>query len=311
LLRRELPPADVVVLELWQLARATRGGESASSRARALQRVRAFGRHCPRGLLKATRTDVAAAVDAQARRRGLTRKDYVRTTGHHLTVSALRSFYAHAAGLVHDLQNPLAGLMLLPRRSMAVHPSRRAARLFESVLTCPRLDTRTAAIVFLLASGFTPSEVGRLRAEDLDLAALTVTLRRRGACWCVPLTDRTIAALRNYVLERGVGRHGWLFQPSAGPSGIRTGYYGVRAAVRRAASAAFPHDAKLRSRITPIGFRQIYLARIVRSRLRPVAIAELTRFAEVKTIRVYGGPSTTATARRELQRIARRFPRWI
>jgi site-specific recombinase XerD len=310
-----LLPADVDALSLWTAVRQTQG-ESPRSVERAAQRLRAFARSSQHGLLDATRADLFAFVSSWSRRRALPLKQFTRETTWQLTVAALRSFYAWAStrGLVDPRRSPVRGIYLPPRRTGATLIGPKDGPLYEALLVAPRLDRRARAMLYLLAHGLTQADVVNQRAEDLHLAAGVLVLRRGSVRWSVPLSRKTVGILRDYVLEHSlsVGTVGWLFPTRYGRRQQARPDV-VRDVVRRAARLTFPlpsQDAK-RRRICAVGFRQLYLRRLLRTRVTPECLAELTRFDRMESIRRYADAGTPARTRHELLRVVRRWSRWL
>jgi site-specific recombinase XerD len=313
-IRRELSPADVDALEVWCAVRRTRG-ESASSLRRAVQRVRSFGRHCPHGLLEATRGDVFAFASSWARRRALPLREFIRCTTWQASVSSLKSFFGWAAerGLIDAHRNPLRGIRLPPRRNLATLIGPKDGPLYEALLANPRLDRRARSMLLLVAHGLTQKDIVNSRVEDLDFAAGVLVLQRGRSRWSVPLTDKAVGVLRGYLIEHfgSVGPVGWMF-PARGRRQARPDV--VRDVVRRAAWRTFPlpsQEAK-RRRICAVGFRQLYLRRLLHTRIAPAFLPALARVDRLSTILRYAADiSTPARARRELLRVAGRWSHWL
>jgi integrase len=143
----------------------------------------------------------------------------------------------------------------------------------------------------LLSHGLLPREVRALRLEDLHVdVGVAVVRDARGLRprWRVPLTDRAIEALRAYA--GSLKRVGWLFPKRDGHGCASPAL--VRCAVATAARRAFPHtlQASKRRRITPIGFRHLFLRRVIRTRIDPAVIGDLTRFIHFSSVRRYVDP---------------------
>jgi hypothetical protein len=229
----------------------------------------------------------------------------------------LKEFYAWAVtgGLIDASRSPIRGIWLPPRRTMpATLVGPKDGRLYEALLANSRLDRRTRVMLLLLVHGLTQRDVVTLRSQDLDLSAGGLVLRHGRSSWFVPLTDKTVCILRDYTIEHAVtvGSVGWLFPSRNDRRQARPD--AVRNVVRRAAYATFPlpSQAAKRRRICAAGFRELYLRRLLCTRIMPKCLATLTRFKRMDSIRKFVDRNASpAHARHELVRVAARWPSWI
>jgi site-specific recombinase XerD len=308
---------DLDAIEKWQLARLAGGGESGKAVQREIQRVRSFAGHSPRGLLRATRSDFFAFSQAWARRRGVPLAQLTGSRTWRLTYRALRDFFGWAStkGLVDATRYPMRGIRVPPSRTsatMAIGP--KDGPLFEAVLSNPRLRRRERAMLLLLAHGLSAKDVVCGRIEDLDLHRGLLVVRHSRRVRSALLSNKTVALLGDYLLEhRGsLGPSGWLF-PLVRDARRPARPDVVRDVVRRAAASMFPHvfQAAKRRRITSSGFGELYLRRLVRTRVAPDCFAALAGFNRLDRIRRYARPDVMVRARRELQRVAGRWSDWL
>jgi integrase len=310
---------DADLIEAWSDELDLRGW-SRRSIERATRRVRAFARDTPNGLVRASKDDVVRFATSRARGRHLLLTQFTRTDSWRQSVWTLKLFYDWTVrhGYRPRSASPFQGLLVPPARPTGAVLGPRDAHLFEKTLHVAGLNVRERAILYLLAHGLTPAQVTAQRIEDVDILARHVTVRDRGRRWTVPLTDAAASVLLAHITTRCSSgeRVGWLFPVRAGRPklGGRRGLPAsiVGTVVHRAAALAFPlpSQAAKRRRVRPIGFRQLYLQRVIRTRITAAAILDLTRFSSTSSLRRFA-PNTPDEPRRELLRVARRFKHWL
>lgn len=286
-------------------------GWSASSIRRATNRVREFARATQRGLLYATRADVVALATRKGEARGLDAEALVRSDTWRQSVRTVRSFYRWAnkkrfLGLAPD---PTIGLNQVPPHPPSVRIRPRDGALYGLVIDAPRLGPRDRLVLILLAHGLIPQEVARLRIEDVNLPFEHLTVRGKRQSRVMPLSGRAIMRLTVWLRARKA-TSGFLFP---GRSSLLSAS-AVRAIVRRAAQLAFPSPGQqhLRRRIYALGFRHLFLLRVIRSRVPLECVRELTGVDRLSRLAPYSRPTRrTRTPQGEIARISGTWRRWI
>ena len=223
-------------------------GWSPASVRRASNRLRAFSRVTQAGLLRATRTDVAAFAEdcRQATDTDLMR--LIRSESWRQDIRTIRMFYRWARKTpVGVWGDPTVGIRQVPGRSPGVRIRARDSRLYEAVLNTVGLGDRDRLMIRLLSHGLTPQQVASLRTQDVILGR-HLAIGRAGHSRTLALSDRAILGLARWLRVRAV-QSPYLFPcPDLGEPISASA---VRAAVRRAAHLAFPRSDQqgLRSKI--------------------------------------------------------------
>lgn len=303
-----LPAADRYLLEKWGRFLLSAGWTVASVR-RARNRLRAFAGVTNRGLLHATKQDIVAFAQSWREAKGL--EHLLRTETWRQAVRAIRLFYRWAnrtyVGVASD---PTVGIRQAPGNPPGVRVRPRDGRLYEAVLNAPGLTPRNQSILALLALGLTPREVAYLAAECVNLSLRLISggyLRRR----TIPLSDRAVVRLVRWLsLRPGPSRYLFPGAPLQQPISVAT----VRAVVRSAARAAFPHPRQesLRRKIYATGLRHLYLMRVTHSRIALSCVQSLTGIDRLSRLeRFMHAPRQSADLTREFARMARRWPSWF
>jgi len=121
------------------------------------------------------------------------------------------------------------------------------------------------------------------------------------------LTEKIGTFLRQWLASRPFAAGDRVF------SGISVST--VRAVVRRAAAIAFPHPSQsaMRRRIHAVGLRDLFVARVIRSRVAAECLRDLTGVDRLTRLQPYIAQSgSDDRLRGELDRITRRWrPGWI
>jgi len=287
-------------------------GWSVSSARRAVARLRAFGRSSERGLLNADRADVVRYAQARAVATETDLPQLIRTEAWRQWVRAVRSFYRWLGENFQPApRDPTTGLWLPPSRSKNCRVTPRKERLYEKVLNAPVLSKRDQTVLYLLAHGILAKEISRLRIEDVDLARRRVVVRSRTER-IVPLSQKAVGHLRLWLtVHRHDGSRPTPLYPSY-RAGSCLSVSAIRAVVRRAAHAVFrgPGEEKRRRDIHAYGFREVFLARVARTRIAPGALRALTGVDRLSRLAI-NSCVAEELAHRDLARLVRRWPRWL
>jgi site-specific recombinase XerC len=299
-----LEPADEYLLGQWAEFLRLKNW-SPSSIQRALNRLRAVARDAKRGLCGVEKEDVAEFAHQRCVATGMTVATLVRSENWREMVRTIRTFYGWTRGRWTGVNaDPTVGLVSAPTRSRGPSLKARDGRLYERVLAAPGISCRDRAILFALAHGLTPGEVAHLPAQTLNLGSRHL-LVPSGQARVIPLTRKAVRYFAEWVATRWPSDE-LLF------SGI--GSSAIRAVVRRAAAATFPHPSqlRLRRRIYTNGFRDLFLLRAVVARVAPDCLRELTGVDRLSRLAPFAkAVSSFDRLSRELDRMTARRPGWI
>lgn len=126
------------------------------------------------------------------------------------TVTVIRSFYRAivAMGHLEPRDNPMVGfprIKAVPRKLPVVLDPEEVGRLLSAPRSTTVVGVRDRAMLSLLyATGIRASECATLKEGQVDLNALTVTVRGKGGHErTVPLNEQVTQRLREYVQVRG------------------------------------------------------------------------------------------------------------
>jgi integrase len=294
------------LLKEWGHSLLSAGWAPASAR-RATNRLRAYSRLTRAGLLYASRDDVVAFAQARGKTMKKDLMGLIRTEGWRQDIRTIRAFYRWSKkkflGIAGD---PTVGIRQVPGHPPGVRIRSSDARLYESVLNATGLGDRDRLILLLLSHGLEPHEVARLRIEDV-VQGRHLLLGRGTSRRTLALSDRAILGLATWLPFRGV--HSPYLFPSSEP-GKPISASAVRAVVRRATQRAFPRpdQERLRSRVHPRGFKELFLLRAVRAR---VALPYARLITGVDKLRRFERFGVHVEAHREFARVSRRWPKWI
>jgi integrase len=314
--RRVTPPvlapmsdADARVIAEWATA-MRHGGWTRAGVERGAKTLRRLARFCPEGVLRAGRTEILTFAAAKAN--GLPASALMRSASWHRAVRLLDGFYAWAArrfGLPDG--SPMAKLRRLPRAGgpSATEATVGAWRRYDRVLNVDGVSPRTRAILFVLAHGLTPAELSQLQLEDVDLVGQALHVGGPRARR-IPLSARVIDVLKAWLAVRPSAP--WCF-PSATAPEQRISRRAVYEAVAHAAVRAFPRpqQAELRRRIRPGGFRELFVARLLRRGVAADVLGAVLGERRITLPRRGLVPVTAERLIRELTRARRRWRRWI
>lgn len=203
------------------------------------------------------------------------------------TVTILRSFYRAivAMGHLEPADNPLAGfprIKAAPRKLPVVLDREEVGRLLETPQSTTVLGVRDRALLALLyGTGIRASECASLREGQVDLRALTVTVRGKGGHErTVPFNEEVAARLREYIQVRGCALPGAPFFRSRFGKPISRGtvYERVRTLGRR---------ARLAKPLSPHRLRHTFASHLVREGVGLVTIRDLLGHRLITSTQVY------------------------
>jgi site-specific recombinase XerD len=202
-------------------------------------------------------------------------------------VVILRSFYRAivAMGHLEPSANPMAGfptIKAVPKKLPVVLSTDEV----EQLLTTPDTDTvlglRDRAILSLLyGTGIRASECASLRASDVDLDGMTVTVTGKGGHQrTIPLNERVVAALDIYARARGATL------PTAPFFRSRRGRAMSRGAVyERVRTLAV--RARIRKTVSPHRLRHTFATHLVKAGVGLVTIRDLLGHRLITSTQIY------------------------
>lgn len=203
------------------------------------------------------------------------------------TVTILRSFYRAivAMGHLEPGGNPLAGFPTIkaaPRKLPVVLDREEVGRLLETPQATTILGVRDRALLALLyGTGIRASECASLHERQVDLRALTVTVRGKGGHErTVPFNEEVAARLREYVQVRGAALPSAPFFRSRFGKPISRGtvYERVRTLGRR---------ARLTKPLCPHRLRHTFASHLVREGVGLVTIRDLLGHRLITSTQIY------------------------
>lgn len=203
------------------------------------------------------------------------------------TVTILRSFYRAivAMGHLEPAGNPLAGfpkIKAAPRKLPVVLDREEAARLLETPKPTTVLGVRDRAMLALLyGTGIRASECASLRERQVDLRALTVTVRGKGGHErTIPFNEEVAVRLREYVQVRGPALPAAPFFRSRFGTPISRGtvYERVRTLGRR---------ARIPKPLSPHRLRHTFASHLVREGVGLVTIRDLLGHRLITSTQIY------------------------
>lgn len=273
-------------------------------------------------LLTTDKPDIHAWALARAKARALTLGELMLTDAWARSLVACAAFFRFAenGGLIGKSASPMRGIARPPLGGAILMTGPKQAGYYEAVLRSvgtpdPSRPTRFArlnaardhAVCVLLAHGLGPSDVVGLRHADVDVERHEVTVRRRQ----VVITAQSMLVISHWITA-SPSTGGWLF-PARG--GRRAKVHMIASIVTRAARRTFPYKLQIAKRraVHPNGFRDAFVRRVARSKLRAETCLILTRVSVGSLHKyAYGTPAANlARAHDALEQLARRWRRWI
>ncbi len=203
------------------------------------------------------------------------------------TVTILRSFYQAIVAMGHlDVrENPLVGFPTIkaaPRKLPIVLDGEEVGRLLATPRASTVLGVRDRALLALLyGTGIRASECASLREGQLDLRALTVTVRGKGGHErTVPFSEEVATRLREYVQVRGAQLPAAPFFRSRSGKSLARGtiYERVRTLGRR---------ARLAKPLSPHRLRHTFASHLVREGIGIVTIRDLLGHRHITSTQIY------------------------
>lgn len=203
------------------------------------------------------------------------------------TVTILRSFYRAivAMGHLEPKANPLSGFPKIKAAARKL-PTMLDTDELTQVLSACRTDTvvaiRDRALVALLyGTGIRASECAGLREGRVDLRALTITVRGKGAHErTIPFNDEVAAYLREYIQVRGAQLPSAPFFRSRRGQALSRGtlYERIRTLGRR---------ARLTKVLSPHRLRHTFASHLVREGVNLVTIRDLLGHRLITSTQIY------------------------
>ena len=202
-------------------------------------------------------------------------------------VTVLRSFYRAivAMGHLEPRENPLIGFPTIkaaPRKLPVVLDGEEVGRLLATPRATTVLGVRDRALLALLyGTGIRASECASLRESQIDLRALTVTVRGKGGDErTIPFNDEVAARLREYVQVRGSQLPAAPFFRSRSGKSLARGtiYERVRTLGRR---------ARLAKPLSPHRLRHTFASHLVREGVGLVTIRDLLGHRQITSTQIY------------------------
>jgi site-specific recombinase XerD len=203
------------------------------------------------------------------------------------TVTVLRSFYRAmvAMGHLEPRNNPLAGfpsIKAAPRKLPIVLDTDEVARLIATPRANTILGVRDRALLALLyGTGIRASECASLLQGQVDLQALTLTVRGKGGHErTIPFNDEVASRLREYMQVRGAALPGAPFFRSRFGNALKRGavYERVRTLGRR---------ARLTKPLCPHRLRHTFASHLVREGVGLVTIRDLLGHRQITSTQIY------------------------
>ena len=202
-------------------------------------------------------------------------------------VTVLRSFYSAIVTMGHlePRENPLIGFPTIkaaPRKLPVVLDGEEVGRLLATPRATTVLGVRDRALLALLyGTGIRASECASLRESQIDLRALTVTVRGKGGDErTIPFNDEVAARLREYVQVRGSQLPAAPFFRSRSGKSLARGtiYERVRTLGRR---------ARLAKPLSPHRLRHTFASHLVREGVGLVTIRDLLGHRQITSTQIY------------------------
>jgi len=202
-------------------------------------------------------------------------------------VTVLRSFYRAIVTMGHlePRENPLIGFPTIkaaPRKLPVVLDGEEVGRLLATPRATTVLGVRDRALLALLyGTGIRASECASLRESQIDLRALTVTVRGKGGDErTIPFNDEVAARLREYVQVRGSQLPAAPFFRSRSGKSLARGtiYERVRTLGRR---------ARLAKPLSPHRLRHTFASHLVREGVGLVTIRDLLGHRQITSTQIY------------------------
>jgi site-specific recombinase XerD len=203
------------------------------------------------------------------------------------TVTVLRSFYRAivAMGHLEPRENPLVGFPTIkaaPRKLPVVLDAEEIGRLLATPRATTVLGVRDRALLALLyGTGIRASECAGLREGQVDLRALTVTVRGKGGDErTLPFNEEVAARLREYTQVRGAQLPAAPFFRSRSGKALARGtiYERVRTLGRR---------ARLAKPLSPHRLRHTFASHLVREGVGLVTIRDLLGHRQITSTQIY------------------------
>jgi len=203
------------------------------------------------------------------------------------TVTVLRSFYRAivAMGHLEPRDNPLVGFPTIkaaPRKLPVILDTEEVGRLLATPSATTVIGVRDRALLALFyGTGIRASECAGLREGQVDLRALTVTVRGKGGDErTVPFNEEVAARLREYIQVRGAQLPAAPFFRSRSGKGLSRGtiYERVRTLGRR---------ARLAKPLSPHRLRHTFASHLVRAGIGLVTIRDLLGHRQITSTQIY------------------------
>ena len=203
------------------------------------------------------------------------------------TLTILRSFYRAivAMGHLEPQDNPLLGfpsIKATPRKLPVVLDGEEVGRLLATPRANTVIGVRDRALLALLyGTGIRASECTGLRESQVDLRALTVTVRGKGGQErTVPFNEEVAVRLREYIQVRGAQRPAAPFFRSRFGKSLARGaiYERVRTLGRR---------ARLPKPLCPHRLRHTFASHLVREGIGIVTIRDLLGHRNITSTQIY------------------------
>ena len=203
------------------------------------------------------------------------------------TVTILRSFYRAivAMGHLEPRENPLIGFPTIKaaaRKLPVILDGEEVGRLLATPRATTVLGVRDRALLSLLyGTGIRASECAGVKEGQVDLRALTVTVRGKGGDErTVPFNDQVAVRLREYIQVRGAQLPAAPFFRSRSGKALARGtiYERVRTTGRR---------ARLAKPLSPHRLRHTFASHLVREGVGLVTIRDLLGHRQITSTQIY------------------------
>jgi len=203
------------------------------------------------------------------------------------TVTILRSFYRAivAMGHLEPSENPLIGFPTIKaaaRKLPVILDGEEVGRLLATPRATTVLGVRDRALLSLLyGTGIRASECAGLKEGQVDLRALTVTVRGKGGDErTVPFNVQVAVRLREYIQVRGTQLPAAPFFRSRSGKALARGtiYERVRTTGRR---------ARLAKALSPHRLRHTFASHLVREGIGLVTIRDLLGHRQITSTQIY------------------------
>jgi len=203
------------------------------------------------------------------------------------TVTILRSFYRAivAMGHLEPRENPLIGFPTIKaaaRKLPVILDGEEVGRLLATPRATTVLGVRDRALLSLLyGTGIRASECAGLKEGQVDLRALTITVRGKGGDErTVPFNNQVAVRLREYIQVRGAQLPAAPFFRSRAGKALSRGtiYERVRTTGRR---------ARLAKALSPHRLRHTFASHLVREGIGLVTIRDLLGHRQITSTQIY------------------------